>query len=203
METIYINNLNEKLQIKTLVDSVRQCCEEYGAVVDIVARRSLRKRGQAFVVFDTADAAQRALRALKDKELYGKPMRVALAKQKSYATLARQDPLELEALQRRRQSRQKRTASSMSSKNNNPAKRQRVEVEQPNNILFLQGLPESCTREVLLEKFHGFPGFVDVRLFAARGVGFVEFKSDNQAAAGRQLNLELGGKPISISYAKR
>lgn len=202
METLYINNLNEKLQIKTLIDDIRECCEKYGQVIDVVARRSLRKRGQAFVVFDTVDAAQRALHELGGKDFHGKPMRVAFAKQKSYATLSHQNPHELDVLRRRRETKHKRSASSLPTADVS-AKRQKVEVELPNNILFLEGLPTNCSREEVLEKFHGFPGFVDVRLFAARGVGFIEFKSENQAATARHQHLEIGSRPVKISFAKK
>jgi U2 small nuclear ribonucleoprotein B'' len=43
-------------------------------VVDVVAHNNLRMRGQAFVSFENADVAKKALKEVKGFPLYSKPM---------------------------------------------------------------------------------------------------------------------------------
>ena len=46
----------------------------YGKVIDVVAHRNLRMRGQAFVSFPDAEIAKKAMREVKGFPLYGKPL---------------------------------------------------------------------------------------------------------------------------------
>lgn len=48
--------------------------KNYGTVIDIVAHRNIRMRGQAFVSFDNKESAWRAWKEVKGFPLYAKPM---------------------------------------------------------------------------------------------------------------------------------
>lgn len=48
--------------------------KHYGKVLDVVAHRNLRMRGQAFVSFSNEENAQKALKEVRGFPLYGKPM---------------------------------------------------------------------------------------------------------------------------------
>ena len=52
----------------------------YGKVIDVVAHRNLRMRGQAFVSLPDAEIAKKAMREVKGFPLYGKPMVGCLAR---------------------------------------------------------------------------------------------------------------------------
>merc|ERR1712070_519490 len=52
-ETIYVNNLNEKIKGDALKTALRAIFKQFGNILEIVAMDSMRRRGQAFVVFDT------------------------------------------------------------------------------------------------------------------------------------------------------
>jgi RNA recognition motif-containing protein len=54
--------------------SLRGLFKSYGEVVDVVAHSNLRMRGQAFVSFENADVAKRALTEVQRFPLYSKPM---------------------------------------------------------------------------------------------------------------------------------
>ena len=58
---------------------------QFGPVLDVVAQKTPKKRGQAFVVFRDVAAAAAAMRALQSKTFLGKPMRIQFAKTKSDA----------------------------------------------------------------------------------------------------------------------
>ena len=73
-ETLYIQNLNEKIKIPVLKASLRGLFKSYGEVVDVVAHKNLRMRGQAFVSFTNKDIAGKAMKEVNRFPLYGKPM---------------------------------------------------------------------------------------------------------------------------------
>jgi RNA recognition motif-containing protein len=58
---------------------------EFGTVVDVVAKRSLKRKGQAFVVFDNVESATRAIDDAQGFELFGKPMALEYARMPSDA----------------------------------------------------------------------------------------------------------------------
>jgi U2 small nuclear ribonucleoprotein B'' len=73
-ETLYIQNLNEKIKIPVLKASLKGLFKSYGEVLDVVAHSNLRMRGQAFVSFENADIAKKALKEVRGFPLYSKPM---------------------------------------------------------------------------------------------------------------------------------
>ncbi|KAI8958924.1 RNA-binding domain-containing protein [Daldinia sp. FL1419] len=76
---------------------------EYGNIIDIVAKRNLKAKGQAFIVYDRPESAIRAVEELQGFELFEKPMQVALARTRSDATVKTSgNKEEFELHQRRR-----------------------------------------------------------------------------------------------------
>lgn len=76
---------------------------EFGNVVEIIAKKNLKAKGQAFIVFDSVDAATRAIEDVNGFDLFDKPMVLDYAKTKSDATVLREGGNdELEAHKRRR-----------------------------------------------------------------------------------------------------
>ena len=73
-----------------MVESLRELFSEYGTIIDIVAKKSLKRRGQAFVVYDNVDSAQAAIDELSGFELAGKQMTCEFAKTRSDATVKRE-----------------------------------------------------------------------------------------------------------------
>ena len=73
-ETLYIQNLNEKIKIDVLKTSLRGLFKSYGEVLDVVAHDNLRMRGQAFVSFADPETAKKAMKEVKGFPLYSKPM---------------------------------------------------------------------------------------------------------------------------------
>jgi RNA recognition motif-containing protein len=100
--TVYVNNLNERVKIPDLVTSLRSIFEEFGQVRDILAKSSLPNRGQAFVIFEKVDQAQRAMDALNGFPLHGKPIRTHNVYQPSDATVESMGKKALEEHKKRR-----------------------------------------------------------------------------------------------------
>lgn len=85
-----MQNLEERVKPDALKDTLRHIFSEYGNVIDIVAKTNLRAKGQAFVVFDNPESAQSAIADLQGFDLFEKPMRLAMSRMKSDATVKAQ-----------------------------------------------------------------------------------------------------------------
>ncbi|KAK7098464.1 U1 small nuclear ribonucleoprotein A-like [Littorina saxatilis] len=81
--TIYINNLNEKIKKDELKKSLYAIFSQFGQILDIVALKTLKMRGQAFVIFKEVNSAANALRSMQGFPFYDKPMRIQFSKKDS------------------------------------------------------------------------------------------------------------------------
>ncbi|KAF8974302.1 hypothetical protein BDZ97DRAFT_1772867 [Flammula alnicola] len=90
--TLYINNLNDKVNKEELKSQLFSLFTTYGKIIDIVASKSQKMRGQAFLVFTDLAGATSAMRACEGMVFYDKPLHIDYAKSKSYATLRAEDP---------------------------------------------------------------------------------------------------------------
>lgn len=71
---LYCTNLPEKLQKPDLKLSLYTLFSTYGPVLDVVAVKTPKMRGQAHVVFRDIQASTQAMRALQDFDFFGKEM---------------------------------------------------------------------------------------------------------------------------------
>lgn len=177
-----------------LVKSLQAIFGQFGKIIDIVASKSYKLRGQAWVVFADVAAATAAMRAMQEFPFYDKPMRIAYAKTKSDATAKAEGTFDPSA--RDPEMRAKRKAESQAAeKESQAAKAERDAASgvtakvrtdpsaPPNEILFVQGLPGATTAAMLSMLFQQFPGFKEVRMVEAKpGIAFVEFETDAQAS---------------------
>ena len=101
--TLYINNLNEKVKkdgkfcFKKLCWRCTICgflelrkalyaiFSQFGQVIDIMAFKTLRMRGQAHVIFKDVNCASTAMRSMQGFPFYEKPMKIQFAKEDSDA----------------------------------------------------------------------------------------------------------------------
>lgn len=72
--TLYIKNLNDKVQKDELRQQLFALFTTYGRVIDVVALKTQQMRGQAFIVFSDLAGATAALRACEGIVFYDKPM---------------------------------------------------------------------------------------------------------------------------------
>lgn len=78
--TIYIRNLNEKLDVFELQDSLTRLCCQFGEVLKVSAKRNIVMRGQAFIVFRKRNSAENAIKSLNETEFFGKILVVQWAR---------------------------------------------------------------------------------------------------------------------------
>jgi U2 small nuclear ribonucleoprotein B'' len=84
---IQVRNLEERIKIDDLKEALTSIFSAYGTIIDLVAKRNIKARGQAFVVFDKPEAAQEAINEVQGFELFEKPMVLEFAKTRSDATV--------------------------------------------------------------------------------------------------------------------
>ncbi|KAL5996172.1 hypothetical protein ACLOJK_026246 [Asimina triloba] len=82
-KTIYINNLNEKIKLDELKKSLHAVFSQFGKILEVLAFKTLKHKGQAWVVFEDVSSATNALRQMQGFPFYDKPMRIQYAKTKS------------------------------------------------------------------------------------------------------------------------
>lgn len=98
-----MRNLEERVKVEQLKEALLELFSEYGEILEIVAKTNLKAKGQAFVVFDSVESAQKAIDDLQGFELFEKPIHVAFAKTRSDASVKRSgDDEEFESHKRRR-----------------------------------------------------------------------------------------------------
>ncbi|KAI0352279.1 RNA-binding domain-containing protein [Trametes cingulata] len=226
-ETLYIQNLNEKIKIPVLKASLRGLFKAYGEVLDVVAHSNLRMRGQAFVSFESAEIAKKALKEVRGFPLYSKPMQISFARTRSDAVVKKLDSGNYEAHKQRRlehkkatrytnpikrKYRQKRLAAEMDGGAAAPAtKRPNVQMPDeylpPNKILFLQNLPENVSKDQLMALFSQYPNLYEVRLIPTKkDIAFVEFLDEASATVAKEAlhNYKLDGEnKIKITFARK
>jgi RNA recognition motif-containing protein len=94
--TLYVNNLNEKVKKDgklVFEDSNQSHLElkkalyaifsQFGQIIDIMAFKTLRMRGQAHIIFKDISSSATALRSMQGFPFYDKPMRIQYSREDS------------------------------------------------------------------------------------------------------------------------
>uniref|UniRef100_A0A3B3V9C9 Small nuclear ribonucleoprotein polypeptide B2 n=2 Tax=Poecilia TaxID=8080 RepID=A0A3B3V9C9_9TELE len=201
--TVYINNINDKVKKEELKRSLYALFSQFGQIVDIVAMKTMKMRGQAFVVFKELTAATNALRQLQGFPFYNKPMRIQYAKTDSEVISKMKGTFS----DKEKKKEKKKKAQEAAAAANAAKKPSAVPDNPPNHILFLNNLPEETNEMMLSMLFNQFPGFKEVRLVPGKhDIAFVEFESETQGGVAKDA---LQGFRITatcamkITYAKK
>jgi RNA recognition motif-containing protein len=228
-ETLYVNNLNEKVKRDELRKALYGLFSQYGTVLDIVAQKSLKLRGQAFVIFRDIGSASTALKALQSFAFYDKPMHIQYAKSKSDLVAKIRGTF----VPREKRPREEKPKPKPKKKET-PAKKPKDEASQaalapgqaapgggatgpaappqpkpnpPNKLLFVQNLPDQTTELMLSMLFQQFPGFMKVDMVPGKqGIAFVEFNSEMEAAVAMTGLQHFKITPthlMVVSFAKK
>ncbi|XP_020113512.1 U1 small nuclear ribonucleoprotein A isoform X2 [Ananas comosus] len=228
--TIYINNLNEKIKIDELKKSLHAVFSQFGKILEVLAFKTLKHKGQAWVVFEDVSSASEALKRMQGFPFYDKPMRIQYAKTKSdiiakadgtFVPRERRKRHDDRAERKRREQHHDANQVGLGLNSSYPgvygapplpysggAKSMLQEAPAlPNNILFVQNLPHETTPMMLQMLFIQYPGFKEVRMIEAKpGIAFVEYGDEMQATVamqGLQGFKITQQNPMLITYAKK
>ncbi|XP_010545172.1 PREDICTED: U2 small nuclear ribonucleoprotein B'' 2 isoform X2 [Tarenaya hassleriana] len=200
---------------------MRRSIKRFGRIIDVVALKTPKLRGQAWVVFTEVTAASNAVRQMQNFPFYDKPMRIQYAKTKSDSVAKAEGtfvPRDKKKKQEEKADKKRRAEETQQSSMPNGANSQNggrtpsfqpngQESAAPNNILFVQNLPAETTSMMLQLLFKQYPGFKEIRMIEAKpGIAFVEYEDDVQSSMAMQA---LQGfkitpqNPMVISFAKK
>ncbi|KAL5118161.1 hypothetical protein ACEQ8H_003996 [Pleosporales sp. CAS-2024a] len=221
IETIYVNNLEERVKIDTMKQALTRVFQYYGPILDIIAKSSLKRKGQAFIVFDSEKSALEAVEEMSGFEMYGKAIKVAKAKTHSDETVKRKAADMFDEHKRKRlMQKDFKRAEEDAKAQANPAvaaEKPRAaktgaavvpdEYVRPNKTLFLQNIPRDVDEDDLTTIFDKFEGFKEVRLVSVRSVAFAEFENEQFAITAKEAtaNTPIGaeGKPMKVTYQRQ
>ncbi|CAM9354876.1 unnamed protein product [Chrysoparadoxa australica] len=170
-------------------------------------------RGQAWVVFDTLNAATSALKQAQSFLFFDKPLVVEFAKEKSDIIAKKSGkwkPREKRARTEKANEERAPKVAKQAAPPKAPAQAPPAAPQAsnpPNKILFATGLPAECTSQMLDTLFTQFHGYQEVRMVPGKqGISFIEFA--DEMAAGIALQGLNGFKLTStdllqLSYAKK
>jgi U2 small nuclear ribonucleoprotein B'' len=213
IETVYVNNLNDKVSLAKLKSSLQEIFAKYGKVLQITAHDNLKMKGQAFVTYDTVDASSTAVQKLQNYKLFDKPIRVSFAKGNSDSYFSHTEDLEpiakrkIHKLEVEKQKQAKSDAHIVKKRKKQPAQPNFAKLP-PNKILLIQNLLESTTNEVLEEFFTSAEGFISTRFIKVRNLAFIEFEvtkfaTDYLLGVDTVALKEKFGENVALTYAKK
>jgi len=206
--TLYVNNLNEKVKKEELKKSLYAIFSQFGQILDIVAMKTLKMRGQAFVIFKDINSASNALRSMQSFPFYDKPMRLAYAKKDSDMIAKMKGTYQEHTKEKKKRKKEvkKKAAPAVD-------KIQDMDTEDdgmnnpPNHILFVDNLPPDTQESWLQMLFEKFNGFKEVRLVPNRhDIAFVEFTSEQEASEARNNLQNFRISPtnvMKVTFAKK
>ncbi|KAJ3190212.1 hypothetical protein HDU85_000503 [Gaertneriomyces sp. JEL0708] len=229
--TLYIRNLDEKIHKQELRKALYYLFSNHGRVMDVVAQKTMKMRGQAHIVFEDIPSATAAMRSLQGFPLFEKPMTIQYARSTSSATKIAQGlapSVDLAQPNRPPQNQpgaipQLPTSQKRSWEDGSESDSKRARIEEttsaqaepeieeeapnpPSPLLFISNLPLGVSEEMLSMLFQQYAGFKEVRLVSGKpGIGFVEYETDVQAETAKSV---LNGfkltptHPMKVEFAK-
>ena len=174
---------------------------------------ALRKdglRGQAFVIFDEAASATEALQKENGLELFGKPLKITFANEKSdriskrdgtYVPKAKRVKVDKKKQQQEETAAAPPTDTAAAAAQPPPSS---SNAPPPSHILLATDLPSECNEMMLAMLFRQYAGFKEVRI-PRDGLAFVEFETEPHATlALERLNgfALTNNDKLKLTYGK-
>jgi RNA recognition motif-containing protein len=173
------------------------------------------RKGQAWVIFDNADAAKKALTQMQGFPFHDKPMvrshlflaflfvcvdtllllqKIAYSKNKSDivakedGTYVKREKRQIKPEPKTEPKAEKKEEAGAGFAQPPPPKRPAVQQQNnaPHNILFAEGLPDDCTDKMLIMLFQQYGGYKEVRLIQHKKVAFIDYADALQAGVALQ-----------------
>nr|AAT09091.1 small nuclear ribonucleoprotein [Bigelowiella natans] len=217
-QTIYIQNLNEKLKRDELRINLYHAFSQFGNILEVFASKKGNKRGQAWIVFDDLSGATKSVRGMQNVDFFGKKMRLSYAKEKS-DIISKRDGSYVPREKRKMNSGdmkiepkvQKTTAVATAKGEGAPAMETDEPEEEdsspPNKILFARNLPPQATKKMLETLFKQYDGFKEVRLVDGKpDIAFIEFNDAQESALAKEglQNFKITSQnAMKLTFAKQ
>lgn len=215
--TLYINRISEKASVDKIKLYIFTYFSQYGQILDISAHRGLKRRGQAWVTFESIESAISAKRGLNNIILFDTPIQIKFAKKRNIATLKLYGsynpygrkketikeseaeklaigpiPFHMDIEMRDDNEDIPLTVIKPLAKSVQPVivAPSEISLQETNKILFVQNIPEGVDKTTLDFIFGQYPGYVECRVLPGKGtMAFVEYENEEQSGTAlSQLN---------------
>lgn len=214
--TLYVNHIYEKLKGLELQRALYQAFKKFGKILDIVIANPPvhHLRGQAWLVFETIEAATKAKDEMQGFPFFGhRELGIQFAKTQSdiiakkngtykprpkRVKIEKSEPVQETTSAPATQ--EGGAVATVAAPAPAPAPKKKKPINAVPNllrprhpkpmpvhkVLIASDLPDECTQEMLVKVLQPFPGFQEVRLVAAKRVAFIEFTHDGAALSALQ-----------------
>ena len=179
ISTLYIKNLNEKINLTDMKYSLNFLFSQFGVVIAIQVSKKNKLRGQAFLTFAKPGEARRAMKSLQGISFFKKDLNIQLAKTRSLASFIYEGKFH-NLSERIHALRKSKLGIKTMLKDTEPSEAKHL-LKTASHMLSVQNFPEDLSPERFKLLFRQFPGFKSARLVIERKVGFVEFYDKVQA----------------------
>ena len=198
-QTLYIRGLNDKISKAQLRHLLYCLFSPYGNILDIVALKTMKMRGQAFIVFEGIQESSAAMKALQGFSFLDRPMTIQYARGRSNVLNVVQGSYSTT-------SSLKRPGEILQTSNKRVKGDHQEDLQVQNRILFVSNLPVGVTRDVLVNLFSQHQGFKEVRSVPGKSdLVFVEYDSIQNAELAKNILDGFKIQPtheISVEFAK-
>ena len=226
--TLYISRISDKVGINKLKIHIFAYFSQYGQILDISAHRGLKRRGQAWVTYETIESAINAKKDLNNIIIFNSPIKVSFASKRNIATLKlygiynpygrKKETIndnEIEKLtkgpipyhwdvdMKDENEDEELTVIKPLTRTTEPVAispydMSKMSLQEPNKILFVQNIPEETDKSVLEFLFQQYPGFIECRVLPGKGT-MAFVEYENEDQSGTAL-AELNGFEIEDNH---
>lgn len=179
ISTLYLKNLNERVNLTDLKYSLNFLFSQYGQVIAIQVSKKNKLRGQAFLTFAKPAEARKAMKSLQGTLFFQKKMVIQLAKTRSLASFIFEGTFH-NLSERIHALRKSKVGIKTMLKDAEPEEAKLL-MRTASHILSVQNFPEGLSNERFKLLFRQFPGFKSARLLPQKKAGLVEFYDKAQA----------------------
>lgn len=214
--TLYVNNINDLISRNKITYVLNHLFSQFGLVVEIRIRKSLKMKGQAFVTYQEQCSCEKAIEKLQGRSVFKKPIRISFAKTGSDAFLKLNgDTKELNKRRELREKKLQESAVNSKDQESQEASSKTPELTEtqlkqwkllpPNKVLLLQNLSlDKLESGMLEEAFSKYSGFEKVRLIKFRKLAFIDFELETVATTCLTLiDSSVFGTESLLTYAKK
>lgn len=168
--------MNEKVSHNTLRNELLQVFHEYNPKA-VHVKKTLALKGQAFISFN--NDVSKIIKKYQNFKVFGKPMKISVARTKSYDIMGDKKVEELRDVRRYKK------------------------AGKPNNTLVLELTQDEPDLEESLKELFDFEGFLNLRLIKARNIAFIEFENiEHSKKCFQDIPIDKLKQYGKLSYAK-
>ncbi|KAJ3121493.1 hypothetical protein HK098_003631 [Nowakowskiella sp. JEL0407] len=200
--TLYIRNLLERRNLKIVERELNTIFSRFGKVLEIKVLKGIRMKGQAFVVFEDQESADKAKNQMQGFPLHDKKMDIQYSRWMSDVAAKKAGILETHVPERRKDKlvrieEYKKKQAELEASGLRPPAKGTDEYTPPNSLLLVQNFPQDIITDDLAKLFMQYPGYKEIRLIQLKGVAFVQFENEQQSEIAKKA---LHGYRISADH---